>query len=424
MNRVPGLPDVLGLRALNRALLERQLLLRRSPLPAPQPAAAGAPEAAGQSAAAGQSPVAGQAEAAGSPEAAGQRTAAGSDRAARIVATVEQLVGMQAQAPFPPYYGLWSRLDGFVPEDLAALILGRQLVRIALMRGTIHLVSARDCLALRPLLQPVIDRGLAGNFGRDLGGLDRAELAAAGRALVEHQPRTFSELGELLAQRWPDYPAASLAQAIRTMVPLVQVPPRAIWGRAGAAAHTSAQAWLGAPLDPASTLDQLVLRYLAAFGPATVADLQAWSGLTRLREVTGRLRPGLRVFRHENGSELLDLPGALRPDPDTPAPVRLTAEFDNLVLSHADRSRIISDEHRKRLATVNGIFPGAVLVDGLVAGMWRLTSTRSASTLVIEMFGSASTADRDAIEAEGERLLDFAAPAEAARDLRFAPLAS
>ena len=179
-------------RALNRALLSRQLLLDRVDL----------------------------------PDEAGRRRAV-------VIQAVEHLVGLQAQAPFPPYYGLWSRLGGFRPEDLATLLTDRSVVRIALMRGTIHLVSARDCLPLRSLVQPVLDRGLRGSFGNQLAGVDPAAVATAGRELVESEPMTFSQLGAALAERWPDHSPAALAQAVRAYVPLVQVPPRAVWGRAG-----------------------------------------------------------------------------------------------------------------------------------------------------------------------------------------------
>jgi hypothetical protein len=375
------MPDTLSARALNRALLDRQLLLRREPLPG-----------------------------------------ATGPRADRVIETVEHLVGLQAQAPFPPYYGLWSRLDGFRPGDLSSLILERRVVRIGLMRGTIHLVSADDCLRLRPVLQPVLERGLRANFGRQLTDVDRAALARAGRALVEDRPMTFSEIGGALSPQWPGHPPNALAQCVRALVPLVQVPPRAVWGQAGQAAHTSAEAWLGRPLAASASPDQVVLRYLAAFGPATVADAQAWSGLTRLREVVGRLEPWLRTFRDEQGRELFDLPDAPRPDPDTPAPVRLVAEFDNLILSHADRARVISEPDRQRLYTKNGIFPGTVLIDGFVRGMWRVTIARRAAVLTVEMFGPVGGRDRDAVTAEGERLLEFAAPGTPDAELRFGPI--
>jgi hypothetical protein len=373
--------EVLSRRALNRALLDRQMLLRQAPLPA------------------------------------------GAGRAERVIETVEHLVGLQAQAPFPPYYGLWSRLDGFHPDDLAELLLNRSVVRIALMRGTIHLVSARDAAMLRPLTQPVLDRALKTLFGKQLAGVDTRAIAAAGRVLVEEQPRTFGELGTRLAEQWPEHPPGTLATAVRTLVPLVQVPPRAVWGRAGQPLHTSAESWLGCPLDPQPSLAALVRRYLAAFGPATVADAQAWSGLTRLREPVEQLRGELATFRDEEGRELFDLPGAPRPGPDAPASVRLAAEFDNLILSHADRTRILSDADKARMFTRNGIFPGTVLLDGFVAGMWRIDRARDAVTLVVEMFRDrVSAADRDAIEAEGLRMLAFTAPDTPVREVRFGPL--
>jgi len=379
-------PDLLSLRGLNRALLNRQLLLRPEPMPED-----------------------------------GARN--GPARAERVIETIEHLVGLQAQAPFPPYYGLWSRLAAFRPDDLAGLLLSRQVVRIALMRGTIHLVSARDCLMLRPLVQPAVDRGLSQLLGRQLAGVDTGELAAAGRVLVEERPLTFSELGVALSVQWPQHPPAALALGVRALVPLVQVPPRAVWGAAGQAAHTSAEAWLGRPMEASSPLDRLVTRYLAAFGPASIRDAQAWSGLTRLREVADRLRPGLRVFRDEQGTELFDLPDAPRPDPGTPAPVRLVAEFDNIALSHADRARIISEPNRQRMFTRNGIFPGTVLVDGFGAGMWKISLSRAAAALTIELFRPLGPRDRDAVTDEGRRLLAFAAPDSEAHDIRFAPLA-
>jgi len=371
--------DTLNLRALNRALLARQMLLCPAPLPA------------------------------------------GPGRAEAVIGMVEHLAGLQAQAPFPPYFGLWSRLAGFRPADLAELLVSRRVVRIALMRSTIHLVSDRDCLTFRPLVQPVLHRSLPAIFGKQFAGLDATALAEAGRALVDAEPRTFSELGGLLAQDWPGHAPTALARGVRALVPLIQVPPRAVWGAAGQARHTSAEAWLGRPLDPSPSADVLVTRYLAAFGPATAADVQAWSGLTRLGEVVDRLRPGLRSFRDERGRELFDLPDAPRPGPDTPAPVRLVAEFDNLILSHADRARVVSDDNRLRLYTRNGIFPGTVLRDGFVAGMWRLTRSRRAAAVTVELFGSVPSRDRDAVGDEAQRLLAFAADGDS-HEIRFAPI--
>jgi hypothetical protein len=373
-------PEVLSPRALNRALLSRQLLLDRPDLP---------------------------------DEADGRRAA--------VISAIEHLVGLQAQAPFPPYYGLWSRLGGFRPEDLASLITDRSVVRIALMRGTIHLVSARDCLPLRRQLQPVLERGLRGTFGRQLAGVDPAALAAAGRELVESTPMTFSQLGDALAGRWPDHPPAALAQGVRALVPLVQLPPRAVWGRAGQSRHTSAEHWLGQPArgaaGPPEARAELVRRYLAAFGPATARDMAAWSGLTGLRPALEELRPSLVTLTDEQGTELFDLPSAPRPGADVPAPARLIAEFDNLVLSHADRSRVVSAENLKRFYTINGIFPGSVLIDGFVAGLWRLARTSGSATLTIELFGPEQ--HLDPVVGEAESMLAFCAPG-ARHDIRFA----
>jgi hypothetical protein len=355
--------DVLGRHARNRALLERQLLLSPAKLTAAE--------------------------------------------------TIEHLIGMQAQAPLAPYVGLWTRLHAFTPDDLAGLLDGRQAVRIALMRGTIHLVTAGDSLTLRPLLQPYFERTLRTGYGRRLPGLDPHAVAAAGRALVDERPRTFSELGTALAERWPDHDPAALAQVIRALVPLVQVPPRGLWGRSGPAAHTSAESWLGRPVSPDPSPDDLALRYLAAYGPAGVQDLQTWSGLTRLREVIERLRPRLRAFRDEHGNELFDLPDAPRPDPDTPAPPRFLPEYDNLLRSHADRTHVLPTAHRDRLATPNDSPRPTFLINGFVHGTWKITRSRGAATLTIDPFEPLPEDASTALTAEGTRLLEFTAPGDA-----------
>lgn len=367
----PG--QVLDRRALNRALLARQLLLRKETRPA--------------------------------------------------IEVIEHLAGLQAQAPFPPYFGLWSRIEGFDPEELSALLLDRRAVRVVAMRGTVHLLTADDARFLRPCVQPIMDRDLAGNstYTPKLAGIPLAELAAAARAALADEPLTNKQLGGKLAEHWPAHDPNGLVYAARNLLPLVQVPPRAIWGRSGAPTYAPLDDWAGAALDPEPDLERLVLRYLAAFGPATVPDIQAWCGLTRLRAVVDRLRPKLCTFRTPAGKELFDLPEAPRPDPETPAPVRLIADFDNLILSHADRSRVISDESRKRIFTRNGIFPGTLLLDGFVHGTWRIDHGADAAILTVTPFYKVSRKDTSAIEAEGRRLLGFAAKRAGRTEVRVLP---
>lgn len=346
-------PPVLGRRELNRALLARQMLLERRAMP--------------------------------------------------VLDALEHLVGMQSQAPNPPYIGLWSRLAGFEFDEVGELMTDRRAARIVLMRGTLHLVSARDARALRPLTQAVLDNHVKGRAA-ELDGIDLDAVVASARSRLEDEPRTDKELRALLAERWPDEDAALLCWAVRCRLPLVQVPPRGIWGASGMARHTTLDAWLAGPAS-GMPVDEMVLRYLAAFGPASVQDVQHWSGLTRLREVVERLRPELLVFQDEKGRTLYDVPEAPRPGPDTPAPVRFVPDFDNLTLSHADRARIVTEEHRKRIFTINGIIRATFLVDGFVHGMWKIEKKRGEATLRIDPFDPVPEKDRTALEEEGMRLL-------------------
>jgi hypothetical protein len=337
------------------------------------------------------------------------------------LAAIEHLVGLQAQTPQTWYAGLWTRLVDFDPQAVSDLLIGRQVVRIALMRSTIHLVSAADALALRPLLASVGERSFRSIFGKHLTGLDLDEIAATGRDVLDERPMIFSELGRELGKRWPGRDAASLAQAVRALLPLVQVPPRGVWGKSGLAAHAPLESWVGRPLTSDYPVDAMVLRFLGAFGPASVRDVQVWSGLTRLREVLDRLRPRLVGFRDGQGVELFDLPDAPRPDPDTPAAARYLYDYDNLLLSHADRSRVITDGYRSQNFDVNGPMPRLILVDGFTAGTWTTEIGRGTAVLTVRPFGKLSAADKDELGAEGESLLALLAPKVGTHEVRFDP---
>ncbi|WP_405487497.1 winged helix DNA-binding domain-containing protein [Streptomyces sp. NBC_00096] len=311
------------------------------------------------------------------------------------------LLGLQAQNVKPPYFQLHARLAGFRPAELAGLMESRQAVRIVTMRSTIHTHTAADALVLRPLVQPARDREVR-YFRKGLVGVDLDRLAELARVFVETEPRTMGEIREELLKEWPDADPQSLSVAARCRLPLVQVTPRGVWGKSGQVRLTTLSEWVG-DVDPGSGaggMDAAVLRYLGAFGPASVKDMQTWAGLTRLREVFERLRPGLAVFQDENGVELFDLPDGPRPDADQPAPPRFLPEFDNLLLSHADRTRVIDPELKGRTWSGNQAHC-TLLLDGFLAGLWKL----DAATLTVELFSAASKASRAEIVAEGERLI-------------------
>ena len=338
-----------------------------------------------------------------------------------VEAALEHLVGMQAQLPNAPYVGLWSRLEGFRHEELSDLVAERRAVRASLMRATIHLVTARDCLALRAVVQPALERDVYPNstYGGDrLAGLDIVALLAAGRQLVAKQPLTNAQLRDALARQWPGRDPAALAYAVRGLLPMVHVPPRGIWQRSGPIALTTVEAWLGRPVDAATAPDSMILRYLAAFGPSSVADAQTWSRLTGLREAFEGHRNQLMTFRDERGRELFDLPDAPRPDPDTPAPPRFLPEYDNVLLAHADRTRFVGYDLR-RLVSQEGLVVGSLLVDGVAGGTWTTRRERGVTTLLIRPLASMSAREQVAVAEEGDRLLEFLAPNADRRDVAF-----
>ncbi|MFD6986999.1 winged helix DNA-binding domain-containing protein, partial [Streptomyces sp. NPDC059956] len=337
----------------------------------------------------------------------------------------QHLLGLQAQNVKPPYFQLHARLAAFEPAELAGLMESRQVVRMVTMRSTIHTHTVRDALTLRPLVQPARDREI-NYFRKGLVGVDLDRLAERARAFVEAEPRTMAEIREELLKEWPGADPQSLSVAARCRLPLVQVTPRGVWGKSGQVRLTTLSEWVGGERSglggeasgvggeesglggeesglggEASGIDDVVLRYLGAFGPASVKDMQTWAGLTRLREAFERLRPGLEVFQDENGVELFDLPDGPRPDAEQPAPPRFLPEFDNLLLSHADRSRVIAPDLKGSTWSGNQAHC-TLLLDGFLAGLWKLDG---GTTLTVELFAEVSKADKAEIVAEGEALL-------------------
>jgi hypothetical protein len=336
-----------------------------------------------------------------------------------VLRAVERLAGMQAQIPRPPFIGLWSRVAGFQAEDLARLARDRKVVRATMMRGTIHLVTAKDYLALRPALQPMLSEAMKGVLRERANGLDLEGVSAAARALLDEEPRTFEALREALARAWPDVDARAMGYAVRTHLPLVQVPAETRWGWPGAASFAAAETWLGTNIGKGAGETSLVERYLAAFGPASIRDAQAWSGMKSLADAFGALRPKLAVFHDEKGRELFDLPRAPRPPASVEAPVRYLPDYDNLLLAHADRTRVVSDLHRPRLATKNLQILPAFLVDGFVAGTWRIERARKAAALVLTPFEPLARKAKSALVEEGEALLRFAEGDAETAEVRF-----
>lgn len=351
--------DILSIRALNRATLARQLLLAREPVPAAD--------------------------------------------------AVGRLCGMQAQEPKPPFLGLWTRLDGFKPSDLHGALHDRSLVRATMMRATLHLMTGADYTAFRTAMQPMLDGALR-VLGDRAKGLDVQKVVPAARSLLEAEPRTFNEVRALLQEQFPDVNDRALGYATRLCVPLVMVPTQDRWAFPRTSQFTLADTWLGESPAAEAAMDELMLRYLAAYGPASAADAQTWSGLAATGEALDRLRPGLRVFTDDKGRELFDLPDAPRPGEDVPAPARFLPEFDSLVLAHADRRRIIADAHRPSLITKNLRVRAVFLWDGFARGIWETEYKRKVATLRLRPFEPLPRTALDELTAEGESLLRFLEP--------------
>ena len=308
---------------------------------------------------------------------------------------------MQAQNPLDPYYGLWARSEDFDPNQLGEMVSDGNVVRGAFMRGTIHMFTAADAVRVHPLTTSVLERVFRSTqFAKDLAELPMDEVLDAARVMLEEKPRSRPELGSGLSALWSGVPPGSLAQAATYLLPLVQMPPRGVWDSKGQPVWSLFQSFIAIPYGPPLEIDELVTRYLQAFGPAAVKDMRVWSGLTGLREVFDGMRPRLRVYRDENGVELFDLADVELPDPETPAPPRLLPEYDNVLLGHDDRSRFFTGE-----AIPKG-WVGNVLVDGFYAGSWRFEEDRLQVTLDV------ATGDEPAVLDEATRIASRARPNE------------
>ncbi|MCM2388347.1 winged helix DNA-binding domain-containing protein [Streptomyces albipurpureus] len=348
---------VLDTRALNRASLARQHLLKRSDTSVPE--------------------------------------------------TVAHLCGLQAQEPQEPFIGLWSRLSSFKPEQLDDALTGRAVVRTHLMRRTVHLVTADDALAWRARHDVMLRQRVLGTYRRELDGIDLDEVATAGRVIVADQrPRTMGELVDALEDRWPGPPRRALGELlVAGLIPMAQLPPRGLWHRKAGVRNLPLTTWLERDIAPLPADDsdpvgqQLLRRYLAAYGPAASADLRAWCGLAGLPAAIKAVREELVAFRDERGRELLDLPDAPRPHPDTPAPVRFLPAFDNAILGYHDRSRIIDTPHLG--LSVAG--HRTMLVDGRVSATWTVRDHR----LRISPLRPLTVQEEDDVRAEAQALTTF-----------------
>ncbi len=327
---------------------------------------------------------------------------------------VEHLVGLQAQEPLDPYTGLWSRLAGFDPHILGGLLEDRTLARLVTWRGTVHLHTAADALAARALVEEVMARRVSpGNmFGRAIAGVDIDAVLADVWAWIGEEPRSGAEVRARVADVGsPDLDR--LVDVIKYTLPTVQVPPRGVWGKAGQARWAPLDGWVGRPLaQPTPEAEEaMILRYLAAFGPATAADIATWSGWTGVKARLDRLADRLVRYRHEDtGRELVDLPDGLLPEEDVPAPVRFLPEFDNTVLSHADRSRIVPPDLGSSHVLGLDPRPRVVLVDGVVAGLWSIERDADRARLRLRPMRPWTRAQRRDVEAEGAALLGLHAP--------------
>ena len=316
-----------------------------------------------------------------------------------VAGMVAHLVGLQAQENLPPYLSLAARLEGFDPYDVTRGLEERSLVRLLTMRGTIHLLVPDDALTLRGFTQPAHDRERRASPNTRPGiHLQPGEVRAAAEAALAEGPLPVKALGEAMAEHVPDVPPNALAHLARVDVPLVQLPPRGCWQQSGGVVYDLLDRWLGRPLampDP----EAIVRRYLTAFGPATAADVTAWSGVTRLGPVVSGMDD---LVRHQgpDGRPLYDVPDGEIVGGHVPAPPRLLGTYDNVWLSHAGRDRVTAPDKRTGWMGSNGGVASTVFVDGMLEGLWR----REDGRVRTELFRELTRRERSGLDDEISRV--------------------
>jgi hypothetical protein len=360
---------VLSLRELNRTILARQFLLERVDLP--------------------------------------------------VLDVIQRLVGLQAQVARPPYVGLWSRLKGFARDDLATEIEHRRVIKATFLRATLHLTTADDYLKFRPSLQPVLSSALEAIVKERGAIVDVPRLVDAAREFMRAEPRSFAEITTLLTGLVPDGNPGAMRYAVRTHLPMIQVPIPKGWSYPGNPRFTPADIWLDTALPTAQHLPDLVKRYLAAFGPASASDMQTWSYLAELQPRFEMLRPELVGYRPERGrTELFDLPDRPIVAGELPAPVRFLPEFDNLLLAHQDRTRVVPKEYRAMVYLPGLRVAATVLIDGFVAATWATERVKQTATLLVSPFEPLTKPTRAELTHEGEQLVRFVEPDARAFEVR------
>ena len=357
---------MLSTRALNRALLARQLLLKRATL--------------------------------------------------TPVAAIEQLACLQAQWSPAPYIGLWTRLARFAISDLEAALADHTVVKATVMRGTLHLLGATEF----PFFA-VATAAARSDLWRNPkleAGIDMAELEARLGRFIAKAPRTFEELAQQIDAAAPgdrDRQRYLIRRLVFNRGAVVHTPPSGTWRHYRTGGYVAGRGWVAKWREPAvdEATDHVVRRHLGAFGPATVDDIGSWSSIRTplIRESLARL-DGIRRFRDERNRELFDLERAPRPDPETAAPVRFLPKWDSTLLGYAapERVRILPEGHRRTVIQKNGDVLQTILVDGMVAGTWATSVSRGEAILAITPFAKLARTDRAALVEEGERLIRFIEP--------------